>query len=227
MSKIGTANIGGIMLGSTEVVKAYLGSDIVYQKSSPLPYDAEVEYLRFLVHAYIDTLVYANPSMRVVVSVKFNRINAQDALFRSGLSFWYGIYVNGNKRFAYTYKDDAGNFVATSITPNTSTNYLVDFNGVTKKLKINNSTINVTGSPATKTSTKTLPLMARIGGDGTVYTDNTDINLYYAQIYNNNVLVRDFIPVRVGDVGYLFDKISGQLFGNSGTGDIILGADKN
>ena len=36
----------------------------------------------------------------------------------------------------------------------------------------------------------------------------------------------ELIPVRVGQVGYLYDKISGQLFGNQGTGDFVLGPDK-
>lgn len=35
MSKIGTADITGIMLGSTEISKVYLGEDVVYQKESP------------------------------------------------------------------------------------------------------------------------------------------------------------------------------------------------
>ena len=36
----------------------------------------------------------------------------------------------------------------------------------------------------------------------------------------------DLIPVRVGQVGYMYDKVSRQLFGNSGTGNFILGNDK-
>ena len=31
-------------------------------------------------------------------------------------------------------------------------------------------------------------------------------------------LLRDFIPVRKKDVGYMYDRVSGQLFGNQGTG---------
>ena len=49
--------------------------------------------------------------------------------------------------------------------------------------------------------------------------------IYGQKIYLNNVLVRDFIPVRVGQVGYLYDKVSGQLFGNLGTDSFILGPD--
>ena len=52
------------------------------------------------------------------------------------------------------------------------------------------------------------------------------MRLYGAKIYLNNALVRDYIPVRKGQVGYMYDKVSGQLFGNSGTGNFILGPDK-
>jgi hypothetical protein len=45
--------------------------------------------------------------------------------------------------------------------------------------------------------------------------------------YSNGVKVADFIPVRIGQTGYMYDKVSGQLFGNAGTGAFILGPDKH
>lgn len=50
--------------------------------------------------------------------------------------------------------------------------------------------------------------------------------IYRLSISKNNALVRDLIPVRVGTTGYMYDKVSGHLFGNSGTGDFVLGPDK-
>ena len=38
-------------------------------------------------------------------------------------------------------------------------------------------------------------------------------------------LLRDFIPVRKKDVGCMYDRVSGQLFSNAGTGAFILGPD--
>ena len=35
----------------------------------------------------------------------------------------------------------------------------------------------------------------------------------------------DIIPVRIGNVGYMYDRVSGQLFGNAGTGSFVLGPD--
>lgn len=37
--------------------------------------------------------------------------------------------------------------------------------------------------------------------------------------------VIDLIPVRKGVIGYMYDKISGEFFGNSGTGEFIIGPD--
>lgn len=49
--------------------------------------------------------------------------------------------------------------------------------------------------------------------------------LYSLKVWLDGSLVRDFIPVRVGTVGYMYDRVSGQLFGNAGTGDFVLGPD--
>jgi hypothetical protein len=51
---------------------------------------------------------------------------------------------------------------------------------------------------------------------------------FKARIYSfvasvNGTILRDFIPVRKGTTGYMYDKVSGQLFGNSGSGNFILG----
>ena len=53
------------------------------------------------------------------------------------------------------------------------------------------------------------------------------IKCYYFKCYSSaGNLVRDFNPVRVGEVGYLYDKVSKTLFGNEGSGSFTLGPDK-
>ena len=48
-------------------------------------------------------------------------------------------------------------------------------------------------------------------------------------IEKGSILVRDFIPVRVGSganaVGYMYDRVTRKLFGNAGTGAFVLGPD--
>ena len=54
----------------------------------------------------------------------------------------------------------------------------------------------------------------------------SNARLYSAIIKDGDTVVFDAIPVRVGTTGYLYDKVSGTLFGNAGTGSFVLGPDK-
>ena len=55
------------------------------------------------------------------------------------------------------------------------------------------------------------------------HADVTCGRIYKWQAFVNNVAVRDFIPVVKSGVGYLYDKVSGTLFGNAGTGSFTVG----
>ena len=48
----------------------------------------------------------------------------------------------------------------------------------------------------------------------------------FAKISVSNNIVRDFIPVRVGQTGYMYDRVTKRLFGNKGTGSFVRGPDK-
>lgn len=48
--------------------------------------------------------------------------------------------------------------------------------------------------------------------------------LYYLKIYDNDILVRDLVPVLdTNGVACMFDKVTKQFFYNAGTGDFIAG----
>lgn len=51
------------------------------------------------------------------------------------------------------------------------------------------------------------------------------VNFYSTVITIDNIVVRDLVPVRIGAAGYMYDRVSGQLFGNSGSEAIVLGPD--
>lgn len=51
------------------------------------------------------------------------------------------------------------------------------------------------------------------------------IRSYHLKIFKNGLIVRDLYPVRIEQVGYMYDLVSEQLFGNTGTGSFILGND--
>ena len=58
------------------------------------------------------------------------------------------------------------------------------------------------------------------------YTESyIKMRLYSLVFSRNNVILRNFIPVRVGQVGCLYDKVSGQIFRDVGNGSYVLGND--
>lgn len=45
------------------------------------------------------------------------------------------------------------------------------------------------------------------------------------QVYHNDVLVRDMMPVRVGDEGCMYDKVNGVIYHNAGSSSFNVGED--
>lgn len=95
----------------------------------------------------------------------------------------------------------------------------------------NNQRLTVDGSLTTgasnqgRISTTSITLFAmNYQGFGGVI-DYAVGRIWSYKLTKSGSVVFDAIPVRVGTVGYMYDRVSGQLFGNLGTGDFILGPD--
>ena len=61
---------------------------------------------------------------------------------------------------------------------------------------------------------------------GTTFLDFLPyIKMYadYCKIYNNGILIRDFIPCEYEGVFGLWDKVTNQFFANNGTGEFVAG----
>ena len=51
-----------------------------------------------------------------------------------------------------------------------------------------------------------------------------NMRLYYFKLYNDGVLIRNFIPVLdKNGTPCMYDKVTGQFFYNAGTGNFIAG----
>ena len=74
---------------------------------------------------------------------------------------------------------------------------------------------------ATKINTDPLLLMGRRSDE----SNSAFWRLYYFQLWKAGKQILDLVPVRIGDEGFMYDKVSGKLFGNGGTGKFILGPD--
>ena len=175
-----------------------------------LPYDAEVEYLESTGTQYIDTGVDLKKMMVAKYRIEFTSV--------SGIQVIFGVYTNSTNTSrgqlyinGVAWKDSSSNNMQSG---GWAGNAAV---GTVYDITSYNRNIN--------TSDYTMYIFAR-------NTDNnspipTKMRLYRMTMTQDGLLVRDFIPVRKGNVGYLYDRVSKKLFGNSGTGSFILGNDKN
>ena len=225
MTSTDIANASKIMLGSTEAVKMYIGGTVVWEPQVSAQYDCEIEYLDGNGSQYIDlnvipdenTGIYikaesGNSDDRYIVGLRNNTGNTRWCIAKSNSSGWYygyGGYYGINVDF---YSNSPAEC---------KLNYLAD--GI---YYAENSSQN---------SYTTLPTLSfspayniRLFGSSGVSADYTKFSgkLYFVKISQGSDIIMDLIPVRVGQMGYMYDKISGQLFGNSGTGDFVLGPDK-
>ena len=177
------------------------------------PYDAEVEYLQGSGTQYLDTGLYGNLDTKEEVSVNLSSLSCFVCGVRASNDNGITMFAtsNGTQRF--------GN---KSITQSWSanTNLLISIN---KDYFIYNGNSAILNTTTSFTTSDTIHLMW--AGYQAQTTAIMKGKLYYAKIWSGGTLIFDGIPVRVGTTGYMYDKVSGQLFGNAGTGDFILGND--
>ena len=194
---------------------------------APLPYDAEVEYLESTGTQWIDTGVTMTSelfdSAETTITVMPTGQQSETHNFFGDGTSWYDGYTFGYRQ---DYKLQASNgFKATqsqikfsSILPKTLT---VNKNGfaIDSEVAVNNA----------KSSMSTSGTLILFGcrRNGVFFTVTPFAGrIYSAKMVSNGVSIFDFIPVRVGTVGYMYDRVSGELFGNQGTGAFIIGPDK-
>lgn len=184
-----------------------------------LPYDAEVEYLESSGTQYIDTGIIGNQDTEIQGTVMFlddtnamvwgdNSVSSrQISLFRTS---------TGNSRFdgwgaSANYKSFMPKDSILQLTENQNGIYV---NNILKK--------SITGVTSFKTGNTIYFYWCH-----TTSANKVLARFYEFSIIENGVKKIDLIPVRVGTTGYMYDRVSRQLFGNAGTGDFIVGPDKN
>lgn len=208
------------------------------------PYDAEVEFLQSSgtgnTLAWVDTGIPNTANIRVEATARCVATPIPNTIdlyvfgsgWGAGVDIAYGIvysdrWTDLGKCMLLTRGGTGGSFspdMGTSITGDGQFHsFVYETNDSMSSITVDN------GAPFVITTPRKL--------NGTTYgifgprdeaTSSGIAQIAQLKIYDaNSVLVRDFIPVRVGDVGYMYDRVSGQLFGNAGTGEFVLGPDVN
>lgn len=183
-----------------------------------VPYDAEVEYLESTGTQWIDTGIKPNNNTHTQLLLQLTNINAPTILDAKTswslnaytVGFWDGGYVAS----AY---GASGPLPPQGQVRWTLDKILIDFDK--RNISIGNL-FSTTFTSQTFECEKSLFIFK----SHSAYAP-AEMKLYYCKIYDNDVITRDIIPVRVGSIGYMYDRVSHKLFGNKGTGNFILGPD--
>ena len=192
-------------------------------------YSSEIEYLESTSGGkeYIDTEFMPNQDTRIVATMQCVTSNSYARLFGAGM-------YNAVGGVQLDYETGATGTLHISYGPNTTwttvTTVRGDYNTHTydyNKNEVYIDSVKVSDNTyASFQSTSNLRIFTYINNGTTPASTEYFIGRCYSfQIYDNGVLVRDLIPVRVKQVGYMYDKISKRLFGNSGMGEFALGPD--
>ena len=184
-----------------------------------LPYGyTELAYIQSSGTQYIDTGFKHNQNTRVVMDVQVTTASSAPMwLFEGRIS---------NASAAKSL------FLVDGTTWNTDYNSYknrVSFSGIgaTNRLSVdyNKNALTINGSKKTwteETFQSTYNLVIFAANTGGKISGYISAKLYSCQIYDNDVLIRDFVPciTASGEVG-LFDIVGKQFYGNAGTGAFV------
>lgn len=189
-------------------------------RQGEIPYQ-QVEYLQSNGTQYIDTLISLNDNFRCIIDFAFMPSSSErEVICGSQRGQTIGnIIAKGTGGQFYSQVGGAINLPYFSVYNNF---FVTDFSKINNKVYLFFDNKNYEYFSGT-VPTESLFLFA------SNYASTPDFyataKIKNCQFYQNDILVRDFVPVRIGNIGYMYDKVNKQLFGNIGSGQFILGQD--
>ena len=199
-----------------------------------LPYDAEVEYLESTGTQWIDTGIVCSIGIGVKADIAVLELNDTTypqffGSYEPNTLVVFGGWDNNSREYsAGTSESQVGVMVSSfPFVCETKINYMSD--GV---ISITSASQNKQGTFRYNNAANGMKFMLFAGGDlngVTSYDGKSRISGCVVTDVEN--VKADFIPVRFTNEqgvseGAMYDRVSGQLFGNAGTGAFIIGPDK-
>lgn len=191
----------------------------------------KVEYLESTGTQYIDTNYFINPKTKIECEFQFTDSTKKQQRIFGGIdsnNTRLDCYVKDSLQLGWnwTEQDNQTNLnVNTNATIDTNKHKII-IDGLNKTVKLDDVySSNIAGN-LTKTSTVPLSIMAYIGSKAVNFAY---LKLYSFKIYDNNVLVRDFVACyrKSDNVKGLYDLVNDVFYENSGTGTFSIGENEN
>lgn len=189
------------------------------QVAEPEPEVNYVEFIRSTGTQYIDTGFKPNNNTRAVI------VFEPDESIKNGWYFGARTSTSSSDRFCLL-SDDSGKKIRSDFGSNNTNTNVSPSGKMTVDKNKNVTTINgnqvFTSSNATFSTNYNLYLFA--GNSGGEVFSPIPIYLYSFELYDNDVLVRDYAPVLDPEgVACLYDKVSEEYVYNSGSGSFTAG----
>lgn len=188
-----------------------------------LPYDAEIQYLRTTNRSRITT-DYVPKGDNIVIKAKVNFEN----YYGGDMNGWFGNYKDNSSNFFGIRRTSTSDGKSSCSVSNNS-RYSDGGTAHTFTLSIIN-TIELSKTTLIVNGGTPIQLTNVAGNENNnpialfiycPFAKGTSVgcmvgNIYYFKVEDNGVTVLDLIPVRVGTVGYMYDKVSKKMYGNVG-----------
>jgi hypothetical protein len=185
-----------------------------------IPYQ-QVEYLQSDSSAYIDTGIGGSDDLEIDCVFRYTKYTMNGAIYGNWIddqTNMVRLIVSNDATILSDYFNTLRNNLKIVAGMNTKYHYQSDY----LRIQINSEEIIRDYFPKGNLNNTNIALFNRSVANPNTSRD-IGLQIYSFKISKSGEVLRDFVPVRVGVVGYMYDKVSKQLFENVGTGQFILG----
>ena len=206
-----------------------------------LPYDAEVEYLESTGTQWIDTGYVYNEDSKFVCDAMLMSVPSDTfATMFGAVQSYRGVFLALNNTVPIQARfgaNSVGNIVS-DLSVQNAVGVRHKYELSARRLAIDDDVFTRSGFTPYTVNRSIWLCSCNDSDSGNLNRRPCSLRVYTFAIYNGNVLVRDFIPVRVGTTGAMYDKrgVGGMnpdgtarndgLYFNRGTGNFGYGNDK-
>lgn len=209
--------------------------DQIQQGGGSLPYDAEVEWIGVRQGAFVTHSDYIPTGLGITIDMVVTFLGYPTS---ANYAMWFAARTGSSYLSYRVIKNDADNKIIVNNASTDNNNIGITYSFVTNTTYyINVGTRATVITPVNNTASSFNANTNHNGranqsgfclGDINV-TRGVNLNIHSFTVRDYGTVVLDFIPVRVGQVGYMYDRIGKKLYGKhtTCTTDLVVGADKN
>ena len=206
-----------------------------YMGGKPSAQMVDIEYLQSDGNQWIELGIYGSNDLDFTIDFE-PTVLSDRTLNWNGIGSFFGCYESSYYFVLTAYNrstTDKGCFFFRTYGPSQNatpklglslTRTTVSKNGAT--LTCPSGDITIGRQSESFTNAVTMALFAHKNASSETVERYGFMKLYSIKFVRNNVTILDLVPVRVGTIGYMYDKVSGNLMGNETSTPFILGPDK-